>query len=41
VALCGFFGQSIAEITATFAAVLHDNLTWACAATTLSALHTC
>jgi MFS family permease len=38
VALCGFFAQSIAGITATLAVVLRDNLTWAGVATTLSAL---
>ncbi|TCO18099.1 putative MFS family arabinose efflux permease [Kribbella steppae] len=38
VALCGFFAQSIAGITASLAVVLHNNVTWACVATALSAL---
>jgi MFS transporter, DHA1 family, multidrug resistance protein len=37
VALCGFFAQSIAGITASLAVVLHNNVTWACVATALSA----
>ena len=38
VALCGFFAQSIAGITASLAVVLHNNVTWACVATALSAV---